>query len=197
MDYKEKTKLFKVRKTLLEMLEDRKYKISDEIKNLNLQHFMAKYENDDIDIVLDNIYVKFFEEPKSFAKNDLKNIHKDIIEEHGNSINILIIIKDKIASAVNNELSKDIYYNTEIFTHNQLIFNITKNYLVPKHILLTEDEKQEVYKKYNMKNNDKFQQILVSDPIAKYYAMKVGDLCKIIRSSPSSGIGISYRAVRN
>ena len=197
MDYKEKTKLFKIRKTLLEMLEDRKYKIPDDIKDLNLQHFMAQYESSEIDITLDNIFVRFFEEDKSFAKNDLKNNYSEIIEEHGDTINIIIIIKDKIASAVKTELEKNLYSNLEIFTHNELIFNITKNYLVPQHILLNEEEKQEIYKKYNMKNNDNFQQILVKDPVAKYYAMKVGDLCKIIRSSPSSGIGISYRAVRN
>ena len=197
MDYKEKTKLFKIRKTLLEMLGDRKYKIPDEVKDLNIQHFIAQYENNEIDIVLDNMYVRFFEEDKSFAKNDLKNNYAEIVEEHGDKINIIIIIKDKIASAVKTELEKNTYSNLEIFTHNELIFNITKNYLVPKHILLNEEEKQEVYKKYNMKNNDNFQQILVTDPVAKYYAMKVGDLCKIIRSSPSSGLGISYRAVRN
>jgi len=197
MDYKEKTKLFKIRKTLLEMLGDRKYKIPDEVKDLNIQHFIAQYENNEIDIVLDNMYVRFFEEDKSFAKNDLKNNYAEIVEEHGDTINIIIIIKDKIASAVKTELEKNTYSNLEIFTHNELIFNITKNYLVPKHILLNEEEKQEVYKKYNMKNNDNFQQILVTDPVAKYYAMKVGDLCKIIRSSPSSGLGISYRAVRN
>jgi DNA-directed RNA polymerases I, II, and III subunit RPABC1 len=197
MDYKEKTKLFKIRKTLLEMLGDRKYQIPDEIKGLNIQHFMAQYETNEIDITLDNMYVRFFEEDKSFAKNDLKNNYTEIVEEHGDMINVIIIIKDKIASAVKTELEKNIYSNLEIFTHNELIFNITKNYLVPKHILLNEEEKQVVYKKYNMKNNDNFQQILVKDPVAKYYAMKVGDLCKIIRSSPSSGIGISYRAVRN
>lgn len=197
MDYKEKTKLFKIRKTLLEMLGDRKYQIPSEIKDLNIQHFMAQYENNEIDITLDNMYVRFFEEDKSFAKNDLKNNYAEIVEENGDTINVIIIIKDKIASAVKTELGKNIYSNLEIFTHNELIFNITKNYLVPKHILLNEEEKQEVYKKYNMKNNDHFQQILVTDPVAKYYAMRVGDLCKIIRSSPSSGVGISYRAVRN
>lgn len=197
MDYKEKTKLFKIRKTLLEMLGDRKYQIPSEIKDLNIQHFMAQYENNEIDIVLDNMYIRFFEEDKSFAKNDLKNNYAEIIEENGDTINVIIIIKDKIAAAVKTELEKNTYANLEIFTHNELIFNITKNYLVPKHILMNEEEKQEVYNKYNMKNNDHFQQILVTDPVAKYYAMRVGDLCKIIRSSPSSGVGISYRAVRN
>jgi DNA-directed RNA polymerase I, II, and III subunit RPABC1 len=196
MDYKEKTKLFKIRKTLLEMLEDRKYTISDELKNINLQHFIIQYENNDIDIHIENTYVKLFEESKSFAKNDLKSIHTGLMEEYGNTINIIIIIRDKIPSAVRSELGKIEYSNLEIFTHNELIFNITKNYLVPKHILLNKEETQEVYKKYNMKNNTHFQQILVSDPVAKYYAMKVGDLCKIIRASPSAGIGISYRAVR-
>ena len=197
MDYKEKTKLFKIRKTLIEMLEDRKYTITDEIRNVNIQHFIAQYENNEIDIILDNMYVRFFEDDKTFAKNDLKNTYNEIVESHGEEMNIIIIIKDKIASAVKTELEKDTYSNVEIFTHNELIFNITKNYLVPKHILLNEEEKQEVYKKYKMKNNDQFQQILVTDPVAKYYSMKVGDLCKIIRSSPSSGIGIAYRAVRN
>ena len=126
MDYKEKTKLFKIRKTLLEMLGDRKYQIPSEIKDLNIQHFMAQYENNEIDIVLDNMYIRFFEEDKSFAKNDLKNNYAEIIEENGDTINVIIIIKDKIASAVKTELGKNIYSNLEIFTHNELIFNITK-----------------------------------------------------------------------
>jgi DNA-directed RNA polymerase I, II, and III subunit RPABC1 len=197
MDYKEKSTLFKIRKTLLEMLEDRGYEITDELKSINFQHFIAMYDSNNINFCIDNLYIHYFNYIKSFSKSDLKNIVSDIKEEKGESINIIIIIKDKIPSATKTELEKPEYSNVEIFNNNELIFNITKNYLVPQHILLTEEGKKEIYKKYSMSDNSKFQQILVTDPVAKYYAMKVGDLCKIIRPSPSAGIGISYRAVRN
>ena len=110
---------------------------------------------------------------------------------------LIIIIRDKIPTSIKTELEKNIYSNVQIFIHNDLIFNITKNYLVPKHILLSDNEREDVYKKYHTKNNKIFQKILVTDPVAKYYGMKVNDLCRIVRSSPSSGISISYRAVIN
>lgn len=198
MDYKENRKLFKIRSTILEMLSDRKYNIPDEIKNIDLNQFNAQHNENNINFYIKgepNIYIYFFTNEKSFLKNDLKNIHSKLIDEYDNSLKILIVIKDKIPLSIKEELNKIIYSNIEIFMHKELIFNITKNYLVPKHILLSEDEKIKVYKKYNTTNNDIFQKILSTDPISKYYALKENDLCKIVRSSPSSGICVSYRTV--
>ena len=198
MDYKENRKLFSIRSTILEMLSDRKYNIPDEIKSVDLDQFNAQHNENNINFYIEgepSIYVNFFTNEKSFLKNDLKNIYSKLIDEYGNSLKILIVIKDKIPLSIKEELNKTIYSNVEIFMHKELIFNITKNYLVPKHILLSEDEKKEVYKKYNTTNNDIFQKILITDPISKYYSLKENNLCKIIRSSPSSGICVSYRAV--
>jgi DNA-directed RNA polymerases I, II, and III subunit RPABC1 len=201
MDYKEKTKLFKVRSTIIEMLTDRKYTIPDEILSINLQQFMAQYDNNNINFYINDdnkpTYVYFYIDNKSFTKNDFKNIHTKITEEYDTAVKILIIIKDKIPSSTKVELVKLIYSNVQIFSHNELTFNITKNYLVPRHILLNEDEKKKVYKKYNTTDNTIFQKILITDPVAKYYSMSIGDLCRIVRPSPSSGICINYRAVTN
>ena len=198
MDYKANLKLFNIRSTILEMLSDRKYDVPDEIKNIDINQFNAQYSENNINFYIEGkptIYIYFFTNEKSFLKNDLKNIHSKLTDEYDNSLKILIVIKDKIPLSIKEELNKTIYSNIEIFTHKELIFNITKNYLVPKHILLSEDEKKEVYKKYNTTNNNIFQKILITDPISKYYSLKKDDLCKIIRSSPSSGICVSYRAV--
>ena len=37
--------------------------------------------------------------------------------------------------------------------------------------------------------------ILRSDPISKYYALRKGDIVRIIRPSPTSGEAIDYRIV--
>ena len=76
-----------------------------------------------------------------------------------------------------------------------MIFNITHHELVPKHIILSEDEAKEVVEKYNTTKN-KFPKISKVDPVAKYYGMKPDQICKIIRKSPEVGESIYYRLVK-
>jgi len=76
-----------------------------------------------------------------------------------------------------------------------MIFNITHHEYVPKHILLSKEEEDEVLEKYNTSKN-KLPKILRTDPIARYYGMKNDQICKIIRKSPEVGEYIYYRLVR-
>jgi DNA-directed RNA polymerase I, II, and III subunit RPABC1 len=73
----------------------------------------------------------------------------------------------------------------ELFGKYELGFNVTKHKLVPKHILLTPEEKKVVTKLYGVKN---IPQIKSSDPLAKYFGAKKGDVFHIIRK-----IGMTYR----
>jgi len=196
MDYKEKANLLKVRKTIIEMLKDRSYNVDNETANVDIDQFVAMYDNENINFTVDDkIHIYFYNENKSFGKKDLTTIYSKVKTEVGDAIRLMIIINGKCIESIRNELNNLEYQNVEIFTQDQLRFNITKNYLVPKHVLLSEKEKQEVYKKYNTNSNDVFQKIRKNDPVAQYYAMKKDDMCKIIRSSPSSGICVSYRVV--
>lgn len=196
MDYKEKANLLKVRKTIIEMLKDRSYNVNNETANVDIDQFVAMYDNENINFTVDDkIHIYFYNENKSFGKKDLTTIYSKVKTEVGDAIRLMIIINGKCIESIRNELNNLEYQNVEIFTQDQLRFNITKNYLVPKHVLLSEKEKQEVYKKYNTNSNDVFQKIRKNDPVAQYYAMKKDDMCKIIRSSPSSGICVSYRVI--
>ncbi len=196
MDYKEKANLLKVRKTIIEMLKDRSYNVDNETADVDIDQFVAMYDNENINFTVDDkIHIYFYNENKSFGKKDLTTIYSKVKTEVGDAIRLMIIINGKCIESIRNELNNLEYQNVEIFTQDQLQFNITKNYLVPKHVLLSEKEKQEVYKKYNTNSNDVFQKIRKNDPVAQYYAMKKDDMCKIIRSSPSSGICVSYRVV--
>ncbi|ADB58036.1 DNA-directed RNA polymerase subunit H [Archaeoglobus profundus] len=66
--------------------------------------------------------------------------------------------------------------------------------LVPKHELLSEEEKEEVLKLLGIKP-EQLPKIRVDDPIAKEIGAKVGDIVRIIRESPTAGVSITYRYV--
>ena len=76
-----------------------------------------------------------------------------------------------------------------------MIFNITHHELVPKHIILTKEEENELLEKYNT-TRGKLPKLSKSDPIAKYYGMKSDQICKILRKSPEVGEYVYYRLVR-
>jgi DNA-directed RNA polymerase I, II, and III subunit RPABC1 len=201
MDFQEKTNLFKIRKTVLEMLSDRKYIIPD-IENITFEQFNIKCDNKNIDIFIDDtvidkkVYIHFHNESKGFSKNDLKNIIQKITNDYEDeNINLILILKDKENSAITKELTKEIYKNVEIFLKKNLLFNITHHNYVPKHIILTKDEEKELLDKYNS-TKSKFPKISKTDPVAKYYGMKPEQICKIIRKSPEVGEIFYYRLVR-
>ncbi|MEM7821610.1 MAG: DNA-directed RNA polymerase subunit H [Candidatus Aenigmatarchaeota archaeon] len=72
--------------------------------------------------------------------------------------------------------------------------DIQKHDLVPKHILLNEQEKEEVLKKYGI-TLKQLPRILSSDPMVKLLNGKPGDVVKIIRKSPTAKETIYYRVV--
>lgn len=94
----------------------------------------------------------------------------------------ILIIDGSITSAARKELTSTIndLYNSEYFLSKDLQINITKHKYVPKHILLSEKEREEVKKSYRTKLIN-FPQILESDPVSRYYNFRSGDLIKIER----------------
>lgn len=72
--------------------------------------------------------------------------------------------------------------------------DIERHTLVPKHLILNENEKEKLLKKYGIMLKQ-LPRILVSDPIIKIINGKVGDVVKIIRKSPTAGESVYYRVV--
>ena len=201
MDFQDKKILYKVRKTMIEMITDRGYVIP-EIENLTFEQFMIKYNNKNLDIFIydkekdKKIYIHFYNELKNFSKSDLKSVMQKIVSEYQDEdINIILLLREKENSAVTKELHKPSFKNVEIFLKNNMIFNITHHELVPKHIILSSDEEKEVLERYNT-TKGKLPKISSTDPVAKYYGMKTNQICKIIRKSPEVGSYIYYRLVR-
>ncbi|MHC1567359.1 MAG: DNA-directed RNA polymerase subunit H [Candidatus Syntropharchaeia archaeon] len=64
--------------------------------------------------------------------------------------------------------------------------------MVPEHVLLSEEEAEEVLRRYDIKK-EQLPKIKASDPIAREIGAKPGDIVKIIRKSQTAGRSISYR----
>lgn len=104
----------------------------------------------------------------------------------------LIIVKEiskKARQFILNSFTK-----TELFLEEELMINIIEHDLVPKHEVLTEEQMKTFFPDYECKKKS-MPKMLHIDPVARYYNMKPGDVCRISRYSDKCGQSPSYRLV--
>lgn len=82
----------------------------------------------------------------------------------------------------------------ELIPPNFPSFNIFSHNLVPKHEILSPEEKEAVLKEYRVQPYQ-LPLLRTSDPISKVIGARAGDLVKITRKSLTAGEYVSYRYV--
>lgn len=172
-------------RTLIEMLNDRKLNTglspadASNLVGTNLNFFKFDIENVRIIYYL----------PSKFKWADLKASF-DIDKKYDLFI---VVVKEKLTQN-NIKLMNALGLPIQSFEIKELQFNITKHCLVPKHEIIADaDEIDTIVKSYNLKTKFQLPLLLRSDPIAKYYNLKNGDVVRITRVSPTAAEYIVYR----
>lgn len=84
--------------------------------------------------------------------------------------------------------------NTQLFRLKELMFNVSHHTLVPRHIPIRDKaEIAKVLERWYVKALNQLPVILASDPMARYLALRPGELVRIDRPSPSAGTYQTYR----
>jgi len=126
---------------------------------------------------------------------------KKFLMKYNNKKNIILIFNNDIISAPIqqqlNKYDKIFQKNGGILQHfyaKQLLFNPTEHEYVPKHTKIeSEEEIEEILKKYMITSKLKLPFILHSDIISKWLGLTQGDIVKIERYNSNSGLYYYYR----
>lgn len=103
----------------------------------------------------------------------------------------IIIYTESVTSMTKKLIENSLDIKIELFTQEELQYNITKHRLVPKHIKLPYKEAKEFKKVHGLKHPA----ILRTDPIARFYDFNRGDIIKIVRMNGDDEF-VTYRIVK-
>jgi DNA-directed RNA polymerase I, II, and III subunit RPABC1 len=207
---KEILNLFKIRRTVLQMLRDRNYVVLETQEDLEMsrqvfeQKFVKNFQINRSNLEINRskwleennrILVVFIEGEKENSTIGVKSIRafceRIKQDEFQNSI---IVLHGKLTShakqAINSINSLD--DKIEYFSEPELIINITEHNLVPKHEIISEEESRSLFKRYSIRENQ-LPRINKRDPISRYFGLQKNKIMKIIRTSETSGRYVTYR----
>ncbi|OTB03348.1 hypothetical protein M426DRAFT_321919 [Hypoxylon sp. CI-4A] len=215
-------KTWRAWRTVHEMVQDRGYELSDEEVKMSLDMFKQLYCNVDGSVLRSKLkfsarpspeMIKKFTPPATASnpepKADIGTIWVEFLDEESlgaeqmrrfgkfcaseNYATGILVSHVPVSSSAKKEIAKFAQWSSiEWFLEEDLLINITHHELVPRHVVLSREEKAALLKRYRLKETQ-LPRILQKDPVAKYFGMKRAQVVKIIRTSETAGRYASYR----
>eukprot|EP00933_Yihiella_yeosuensis_P041927 TRINITY_DN3633_c0_g3_i1.p1 TRINITY_DN3633_c0_g3~~TRINITY_DN3633_c0_g3_i1.p1 ORF type:complete len:212 (+),score=58.12 TRINITY_DN3633_c0_g3_i1:178-813(+) len=204
----EVTKLWRVRKTVFQMLQDRGYKVSDKNLDEKKEDFEKMWKEEQAQGFGREKFLILVQKPNDasqqlivFFPDEQKTVGVKVIRILAEKMDerkikeAILVVRQPLSplarTAVQEAASK---MRIEVFAETELIVNITRHELVPKHVPLTDQEKQQLLDRYKMKPSQ-LPRVQLSDPVARYFGMQRDQVMKIIRPSETAGRYVTYRLV--
>lgn len=207
--YIEKYKLWKSRETILEILKDRGYDSTGIHESLTISEFL-EWIGDDCESTTMNA-MTFVVEKQTKKGKIIKTMiswipklgvpqlgaltHKMKMDECQDMIAVTPKeIKHQARTFIGSMTKMNIYI--QVYTINELQFNISKHRLVPKHTLATKKEVRKILAAYDIKKVD-LNKITSIDPMVRHLGARKGDVIRIERDSETQPgyKDITYRYV--
>ena len=200
----EDKEIYNSRNNLLKQLKSQNYDVSD-YENINMMEIGIMARAELLDMVLENkdenkkCYVKYFI-GKSLRHMHINEYIEDLFVEQlildKETDDLIIIVKDEPNDTLIRAL-KDIWeqnkYFIRVISRKRLQFNILEHNYVPEHIIISEEEKQQLFIEKNISSPKELPEISRFDPVALTIGIKPGQVCKITRNSRTAIDSIYYR----
>jgi DNA-directed RNA polymerase I, II, and III subunit RPABC1 len=202
--------MFRIRKTVLQMLRDRGYIVleTNDDLGMNRQEFERKFIKNykivrkDLEIKRPmwnlpdmKVLVIFVEGEKEKSAIGVKSIREycERIKQDNFRTAILILHGRLTPHAKQAVISiNSVKDRIEYFSESEMIINITEHTLVPKHEILSNENFICLLKRYSLKENN-LPRINKNDPVARYFGLQKNQIIKITRPSETSGRYVTYR----
>lgn len=188
-DEQETYKLWRIRKTIMQICHDRGYLVTQDELDQTLDEFKEQFgdkpserrparsdlivlvaHNDD---PTDQMFVFFPEDAKVGIKT-IKTYCQRMQEE--NITRAIIIVQAGMTPSAKQALvDMAPKYILEHFLEAELLVNITAHMLVPEHVVMTPEEKSELLQRYKLKESQ-LPRIQQGDPVARYFGLKRGQV---------------------
>jgi DNA-directed RNA polymerase I, II, and III subunit RPABC1 len=203
MDDVEWNRLFRMHRTVLEMLADRGYAVDRQDLDTDYDTFRLSYgQSSELNGVFHHqdssvppIKIKF-DLPNT--KIDSKAIMALVHESKEDRIaRFILICREEIMTPIAFKQIARLRvqgHHFEVFTEKEVLINITKHELVPRHRPLSAQEKEELLDRYKLKDSQ-LPKILMTDPVVKYFGVEPGTVMEITRRSETAGRYVTYRLV--
>ena len=180
-----KEKLSEVFHNFLKMLKRRK--LIDKIDTYN-NKYLNSFINEKT-VTFNKISIYAINSKISSVQNNspLDEYLKNNIE-----IKKFVLIDKPTKRTVKQIMNPKLYFNCEFFFLHEFLEDIPSKNFIPKHYLLTEEDKNELSKNIDLNT---LSRILKTDTMCRYYGAKIDDVLKIIRPNLTCGDSICYKIV--
>ena len=197
----EASHLFRIRRTLLKMLKKRSYVVDAAQLAMTPRGFVDQFgdqpKRNDLTILAehetdaeDQLFVFLPDDDKVGVKT-IKQ-YCEMMKEASVSHAILVVKQGvtPFAKTALQEMASTCLI--EHFRDAELLVDVTEHRLVPAHALLSPEDRQALLDRYKLRA-EQLPRIQRTDPVARYYGLKVGDVVKIVRPSETAGRYVTYR----
>ena len=213
------SKIYKSRRVIIELMKKQSYNVS-EYEGFSINEVNTMTTNNQLDMILEKnepsdsvnsdvgeasksnnkkIYIKYYL-AKALRPNNLQEMIDDLftVEEilTKNDTLFVVVKEDRINETMINTV-KHIWESEKIFVVLQPIdrlqFNVLEHVWQPSFRILSETEKLNVEKIWNVMNNGELPILSRFDPVAQAIGIRTGEVCEIIRPSKTAISAPYYR----
>ncbi|KAL4289627.1 hypothetical protein GQ457_14G018600 [Hibiscus cannabinus] len=197
----ESHRFYLARKTAWEMLNDRGYTVPDSELTRTLPEFRSHFgDKPDLDRL--RIHSSLSSNPskkilvvfmgtEGIGKSSVCGLRDQILNQSLSGL--ILVLQSKMSSFAQKELDS-FPFKVEVFQIADLYVNITKHCLMPKHQILTAEEKRNLLNKYQLEEKQ-LPQMVRTDPIARYYGLEKGAVVKATYTNEFIQFHEQYRCV--